>query len=65
MTVRLFSGALVGAATIVTALLLAPQAAAVPAAPCNADSVGDVRYEGGTKWLCYSYGEGSYGWIAR
>ncbi|MGW5439736.1 hypothetical protein [Nocardia asteroides] len=65
MTKRLFSGALVGAATIMTAMLLAPQASAAPSAPCNQDTVGNVKHEGGTKWLCYSYGQGRYGWIAR
>ncbi|MFE5476517.1 MULTISPECIES: hypothetical protein [unclassified Nocardia] len=63
MAKRLLSGALVGAATILTAVLLAPQAAAAPTAPCDAYHVGDVQYEGATKWLCYSYGQGSYGWI--
>lgn len=63
MAVRLFSGALVGVATILTATLLAPQAAAAPTAPCDAHSVGDIRHEGETKWMCYSYGAGSYGWI--
>lgn len=63
MAIRLLSGALLGAATILTATLLAPQATAAPTAPCDAYHVGDVRYEGATKWLCYSYGQGSYGWI--
>ncbi len=63
MAVRLFSGALVGVAAIFAATMLAPQAEAAPAEPCNAYTVGNVRYEGTTKWICYSYGGGSYGWI--
>lgn len=63
MVRRLLSGALVGAAMILGTMMLAPQAAAAPTAPCNAYTVGDTRYEGSTKWLCFSYGRGSYGWI--
>ncbi len=63
MTVRLLSGALVGVAAILTTAMLAPQAEAAPTAPCNAYTVGNVHYEGATKWICYSYGGGSYGWV--
>ncbi|GEM34428.1 hypothetical protein NN3_54350 [Nocardia neocaledoniensis NBRC 108232] len=63
MKVRFFAGALVGVATILTTALLAPQATAQPSAPCNANTVGNTKYEGSTKWLCYSYGQGKYGWI--
>ncbi len=65
MTVRFFSGALVGVATILATAMLAPQAEAVPNAPCNAHTVGNIRSEGGTKWICFSYGQGRYGWIVR
>lgn len=60
---RLLTSGLLGAATIVAATLPTPQAAAVPAEPCNEHSVGNTRHEGTTKWLCYSYGQGRYGWI--
>ncbi|MGW5572965.1 hypothetical protein ACWEVD_17325 [Nocardia thailandica] len=65
MAIRLFTGALVGAASILGATLLAAPASAAPSAPCNAHTVGNVKYEGGTKWVCYSYGRGAYGWVAR
>ncbi|MCP2317348.1 hypothetical protein APR12_002694 [Nocardia amikacinitolerans] len=63
MAVRLFSGALVGVAAILATTMLAPQAEAAPTAPCDAYSVGNTHYEGTTKWICYSFGRGSYGWI--
>ncbi len=61
MAVRLLSGALVGVATILAATM--PQAAAAPTAPCDAYTVGNIRYEGSTKWICYSFGGGKYGWV--
>ncbi|MEU1986253.1 hypothetical protein [Nocardia sp. NPDC019395] len=63
MAVRLLTSGLLGVATIVAAALLAPQAAAVPAEPCNEFTVGSTRDEGATKWLCYSHGQGRYEWI--
>ncbi len=63
MVVRLLTSGLLGVATILGATLSAPQAAAEPADPCNEYTVGNTRHEGTTKWLCYSYGQGRYGWI--
>lgn len=65
MTVRLLSGAFLSVATILAAVMLAPQAQAEPQEPCNADAVANVRHEGGKKWICYSYGGGRYGWVVQ
>lgn len=62
MAVRLLTSGLLGVATILATTLLAPQAAAVPTDPCNEFTVGNIRHEGSTKWLCFSYGQGRYEW---
>ncbi|MGW0179841.1 hypothetical protein [Nocardia sp. NPDC003345] len=62
MAIRLLTSGLLGVAAILTTTLLAPQAPAVPPDPCNEYTVGNIRHEGGSKWICFSYGQGRYEW---